>query len=223
MTNESGLAAAILAGGLARRLGGVNKGTLAVGDVPIVDRQLDVLRKVASTVFVVGRDAPAWSARGLAVVADAVPGAGALGGIYTAIVRSPCARTLVVACDLPFLSAAFLRRLDAETDADLVIPRSRRGYEPLCAIYSRACASEMHARLIRGDLQASVLPRGVRVVEIGPEIMDAYDPDGLLFVNVNTPHDYERAKGAVTVMQGQSEDRITTDPPTDVPAARSRR
>src|SRR5688500_18944451 len=85
MTNESGLAAAILAGGQARRLGGVNKGTLALGDSQIVDRQLAALRTVASTVFVVGRDSPAWSARGLPVVADDVPGAGALGGIYTAI------------------------------------------------------------------------------------------------------------------------------------------
>jgi molybdopterin-guanine dinucleotide biosynthesis protein A len=197
MTNESGLAAAILAGGQARRLGGVNKGTLTVGDSQIVDRQLAALRTVASTVFVVGRDSPAWSARGLAVVADDVPGAGALGGIYTAIVRSPCARTLVVACDLPFLSAAFLRRLDAERDADLVIPRSRRGYEPLCAIYSRACAADIHGRITRGALQASVLPQGVRVVELGLEVIATYDPEGLLFVNVNTPHDYERAKSAI--------------------------
>jgi molybdopterin-guanine dinucleotide biosynthesis protein A len=223
MTNQCGLAAAILAGGQARRLGGVNKGTLAVGDSQIVDRQLDVLRKVASTVFVVGRDSPAWSARGLTVVADAVPGAGALGGIYTAIVRSPCARTLVVACDLPFLSAGFLRRLDAETGADLVIPKSRRGYEPLCAIYSRACAGDIHARITRGALQASVLPKGVHVVEIGPEILAAYDPEGLLFVNVNTPHDYERAKSAITAMPELFEDRITTDPPPDGPASRTRR
>ena len=48
---------------------------------------------------------PAWSARGLTVVPDDIPGMGALGGIYTAIVHSPCDRTLVVACDMPFLSA----------------------------------------------------------------------------------------------------------------------
>ena len=220
MTNESGLAAAILAGGQARRLGGVNKGTLAIGDAQIVDRQLDALRKVASTVFVVGRDDPAWSARGLTVVPDDIPGAGALGGIYTAIVRSPCARTLVVACDLPFLSAAFLRRLAGEDGADLVIPRSARGYEPLCAIYSRACAADIHARITRGALQASVLPRGVRVIELGPGILATYDPEGLLFVNVNTPHDYERAKRLIEWKTEPTQDRITTDrrrtnPPQD--------
>jgi molybdopterin-guanine dinucleotide biosynthesis protein A len=211
MTNEGRLAAAILAGGQARRLGGVNKGMLTVGASPIVDRQLDALRNVASTVFVVGRESPAWSDRGLAVVPDDIPGAGVLGGIYTAIVRSPCARTLVVACDLPFVSAAFLHRLNAEADADLVIPRTRGGYQPLCAIYSLACAADIHARIIRGELKASVLPLGVRVVEVGPEITATYDPEGLLFVNVNTPHDYERAKRAIEMEPEQSEDRITTD------------
>ncbi|MEP6919107.1 MAG: molybdenum cofactor guanylyltransferase [Acidobacteriota bacterium] len=211
MTNESGLAAAILAGGQARRLGGVNKGTLAIGDSPIVDRQLEALRQVASTVFVVGAAAPAWSARRLDVVPDDLPGAGALGGIYTAIQRSPCARTLVVACDLPFLSAAFLQRMADERDADLVIPRSARGYEPLCAVYSRACAADIHARISRGAFKASVLPRGVRVVELGPDIIATYDPEGLIFVNVNTPHDYERAKGAIELNPEQSKDRITTD------------
>jgi GTP:adenosylcobinamide-phosphate guanylyltransferase len=48
--------------------------------------------------------------------------------------------------------------------------------------------------LTRGELEASRLPDGVRVAEVGPETVAAYDPDGLLFVNVNTPHDYERAK-----------------------------
>ena len=194
MTVGRGLAAAILAGGRARRMGGANKGALAIGSRAIVDRQLDVLRSVASAVFVVGRDDPEWTRRGLRVVPDEIAGAGALGGIYTAIVRSPCDRTLVVGCDMPFLSAAFLDRLAAE-EADVVMPRSARGLEPLCAIYSKACAPGMRERIDAGALQAAMLPQDVRVAEIGPGIVAAYDPNDVIFVNVNTPHDYERAKG----------------------------
>ena len=58
-------------------------------------------------------------------------GAGPLGGIYTALTASPRARTLIVACDLPYLSLPLLQRLAAPSDADLVIPRTERGYEPL--------------------------------------------------------------------------------------------
>ena len=166
----------------------MNKGTLVVGRTAIIDRQLDTLREVARDVFVVGRDDVAWTSRGLRVIPDDIPDAGPLGGIYTAIVRSPCERTLVVACDMPFLSTVLLRRLAAVNDADVVIPRHARGSEPLCAIYSRACASDIRDRLARGMNEASRLPVGVT---------GDGDRRGQrsFFVNVNTPHDYERAKG----------------------------
>lgn len=188
MTNAPALAAAILTGGHARRLGGVNKGTLTVGTTAIVDRQLDALRALAAEVFVVGREDPAWTARGLRVVGDEIPDAGPLGGIYTAIRHSPCDRTLVVACDMPFLSAGFLQRLVDVADADLVIARSERGYEPLCAIYSRRCEADIHDRLVRGEYEAWRRPQGIRVAEVSVG-------SDLSVVNVNTPHDYERAKG----------------------------
>ena len=215
MKQQRTLAAAILAGGRARRLGHVNKGTLSLGRTEIIDRQLLALRDVASRVFVVGTESEAWTARGLDVVPDEIPGAGALGGIYTAIVRSPCDRTLVLACDMPFVSAAFLGRLAAEDAADAVIPHGHRGYEPLCAIYSRSCAPEIRARLDRGERQASVPPSGVRVVEIGPEIISKYDPHELIFMNVNTPHDYERARERLDLSfdsnHESTEDRITSE------------
>ena len=209
MMNDRALAAAILTGGRARRFGGADKGALDVGGLRILDRQLEVLRRVASTVFVVGAESEAWRARGLRAVPDEIPGAGSLGGIYSAIVQSPGDRTLVVACDMPFLSADLFERM-AGTDADLVIPRSRNGLEPLCAIYSKACAADIRGRILRGELQASTLPQHVRIAEMGPDVLAAYDPGGLLFVNVNTPHDYERAKTLVELKREPKEDRITT-------------
>lgn len=211
MADARPLAAAILAGGQARRLGGANKAALEIGGIRIFDRQCDLLHQITTTVFVVGGREGPWIDKGIPVVPDDIPGAGALGGIYTAIRASPCERTLVVGCDMPFLSVAFLRRLAAVADADLVIPRSRRGYEPLCALYGKACAPDIRARLDRRALEASALPQGVRVAEIGPEVIAAYDPDGLLFVNVNTPHDYARAKGLIELKSKPTEDRITTD------------
>jgi hypothetical protein len=86
-----------------------------------------------------------------------------------------------------------------------VIPRTTRGYEPLCA---RTCAEPIRVRLERSDLVASVLPEGVRVAEIGPEALAVYDPDGLPCVNVNTPHDYERARELGERNLETSRDRI---------------
>ena len=201
------LAAAILTGGRASRMGGVRKATLSIGGAPIIERQLDILRQVADPVFLVtSADATAVDAD-LTVVRDEFPDHGSLGGIYTAILRSPHDRTLVVACDMPFLKRPLLEHM-AGLDADLVIPRTIRGYEPLCAVYTRTCLASIRARLERRELEASRLPEGVRVIEIGPETLAAYDPDGLLFMNVNTPHDYERAKEMVEERLKTLRDRI---------------
>jgi molybdopterin-guanine dinucleotide biosynthesis protein A len=202
-------AAAILTGGRAVRMGGARKASLIVGGVRIIDRQVAVLRQVAHPVFLV-TSATSPADADLTIVRDRYPGCGALGGIYTAIVDSPRERTFVVACDLPFLSAPLLEHMQS-IEADLVIPRTARGYEPLCALYARACAEPIRIRLERGDFVASVLPEGMRVAEIGPEALAMYDPDGLLCVNVNTPHDYERARELGEGNVKTSRDRIMDD------------
>jgi molybdopterin-guanine dinucleotide biosynthesis protein A len=202
---RSSCTAAILAGGQARRLGGVDKSALVIGNARIIDRQLAVLQQVADRVFIVGGDAercrslditvqgrgptPAW------VVPDLVPGAGALGGIYTAVTASPDEQTLVIACDLPCLTALFLRHLVAAgRESDLAIPRTDDGYQPLCASYSRACLEPIRRRIETGSLKAADLVHDVRVREIGPDEIARFDPAGTLFLNINTPDDYARAR-----------------------------
>jgi molybdenum cofactor guanylyltransferase len=192
-------------------MGGLNKAGLHVGSLRIIDRQLAVLRRFTDPVFVVAPDESAFREPGIRVVADLEPGAGALGGIYTAILSSPHDRTLVVACDMPFLDARLIERLVAPSDADLVVPHPPGGYEPLCATYARRCADAIHARIKRRELKAVDVVRDVTVEEIGPDLLATYDPHGVLFTNVNTPHDYERALELVEREPGQREDRIMND------------
>jgi len=203
------VAAAILAGGKARRLGGAIKSMLPIGGVRIIDRQLAALSQVADPIFVVANDPAPFASLGLTIVSDVMPGHGALGGIYSAIVRSPRERTLIVAGDLPGLSVPLLERLVRPSEAEIVVPCGPRGYEPLCAVYAASSAAPIRRRLEAGDLKASVMPPGVRVEVIGPEDLAAYDPDGLLFVNVNTPHEYERARALIEGMPQRPGDRIT--------------
>jgi len=198
------VAAAILAGGGARRFAGTNKSALQIGHHTILDRQIALLRQVADPVFVVSsRDDVGRDGGGVAVVPDALHGAGPLGGIYSAIIASPHQRTIVVACDMPFLTVELLRLLARDTTAELVIPRSERGYEPLCAAWSATCAEPIRRRIERGALTAALLVEELRVEEIGPDLLAACDPHGLLFVNVNTPHDYERARDLNRIARGK--------------------
>lgn len=205
---SSPVAAAILAGGRARRMGGSNKAALRVGDRRIVDRQLAVLRQVADPIIAVASPGDTFADLGLRVVGDAIPGAGALGGIYSALIASPHPRILVVGCDLPFLTLPLLQRLTQPSDADVVMPRTERGYEPLCATWGAACAAVIRRRIERGILKAALVVEELRVEEIGPEALASCDPHGLLFVNVNTPHDYERAQELSRLESKPSQDRI---------------
>ena len=79
---------------------------------------------------------------------------------------------------------------------------------PLCAVYSEACAAPIHDGSTRARSGRSA-PEGVHVEEIGPEMLDAYDPHGLLFVNVNTPRDYQRARNLLETMPQWRRERIT--------------
>lgn len=198
-THEPDLTAAILAGGRAHRMGGADKSTLVLGSERIIDRQLATLEAVADTILIVGGAPERFNYPGVREVPDIVQASGALGGICSALAASSHAWTLVVACDMPFLSIPLLRALAARRSpaVDVVMPRTGDGLQPLCAVYSERCAVALRARIGRGLLKASAIVEDVRVEEVGPDEVAAYDPDGLMFVNVNTPHDYERAKEVV--------------------------
>jgi len=187
--------AAILAGGQARRFGGRDKTALMVGNVSILDRQLSVLTGLADRVLLVTGDSEPFHGRGLEVVADRVPHAGALGGIYTALSAAQSDQVLVLACDLPFVSAVFLRYLAglARPGYGAVVPRSADGLQPLCAVYSRSLAERFGECIASGRLKIVDALEAVPVREIGPAEIAAVDANENLFLNVNTPGDLARA------------------------------
>ena len=191
-------AAAILAGGRASRLHGADKSALQVGGRPILARQLEALDGLVDEVFVVG-GAPAPGLPAVERIADRAPGHGPLGGIQAALHRAGAAAcTLIVACDLPFLSRPFLahllaRALDREHDVDVVVPQRHDRLHPLCAAYNRRVREAVDRRVDAGLLTVQALFDELRVDVVGPEAMAAFDPDGVLLWNVNTPEEYERA------------------------------
>jgi molybdopterin-guanine dinucleotide biosynthesis protein A len=189
---------AILAGGRARRLGGLNKAGLILqpGGASVLDRQLARLRRVVDRTIIIANDAERFGGSGVPVIPDIVPDGGALGGLYTAVHAAGTERTLVVACDMPFVSERLLAHLvSVGGSVDIAVPRTARGYEPLCATYSRRSASELR-RLIderRFRLSDVALIPGLNVHEVGRDELEAFGPEEVLFFNLNTPDDYVRA------------------------------
>jgi molybdopterin-guanine dinucleotide biosynthesis protein A len=194
--SEAGWTAAILAGGESRRLGTRHKARLRLGGASVLDRQLALLGKVVGRTIIIADDQEVYGGYGVPVVADLAPHRGALGGLYTAVQAAGTDRTLVIACDMPFLTEPLVAYLvEAGRAVDIAIPRTSRGYEPLCATYSRRTAAEL-LRLIEEKqfkLSEVALIPGLIVREIGPEELAPFGPADVLFFNINTPDDYARA------------------------------
>lgn len=190
---------ALLAGGASRRFG-APKALAEIGGRPVIERVREALAEATDRVVLIAPEG-AFPSLELPGRPDRVPGAGPLGGIHTALQwaeEEGRAGALCVACDLPFLSAALLRRLveqASEPEAEAVVPESAgcRGVEPLCAVYSVAALPEIEARLLRGEHGMAALLDALRTARLPlAEVRRFGDPE-ILFLNVNTPEDHRRA------------------------------
>lgn len=130
------------------------------------------------------------------VVEDAVPGQGPLGGIAAALGTSGARWNLIVACDLPFLTSdflAFLLTMAHREASQAVVPAVDGCRHPLCAVFDRACRGVVEEVLAAGERKFGALLAALRVREITPAEWKPFDARGLLFHNVNTGTDLERA------------------------------
>jgi molybdopterin-guanine dinucleotide biosynthesis protein A len=186
--------AAILAGGRSRRLGGCDKALLPLGGARIVDRLAEALAPLVIRVLIVSNRPDAHARFGWPVVRDRTAGLGVLGGLDAALHGSRAAGVLLVACDLPFLTTPFLARLQAlASDAAVAVPRGRDGRHALVAAVTRRCHPIIERCLREGQLQFREFLREVPVVELQMPDLAAFDPDGRLLLNINTPHAYAQA------------------------------
>lgn len=160
----SGAAGAILAGGRARRLGGLAKGLQPVDGARIADRVVAALAEVADEIILVGAPAAvAGELPRLRVVDDEAPGAGPLGAIITAL-HATRRDTVIVGWDMPFLTAKQLRPLlAAPNDAEAVIWEVEGRMEPLCGLYRAAAAGVLAEAFAEGERSPREALRRLRV------------------------------------------------------------
>ena len=189
------ISAAILAGGKNARMGRKNKAFLEMDGRSFLARTLESLRPIFDEIMVIGHDVQGYGRFGVPVHPDLRPGNGSLGGILTALARSSGERTFCVACDMPFLSPAIVRRLVEKSAAgwEAVLPRLSMGVEPLCAVYSTSLIPVIEGLLDSGERRVRRALDESRTCYVEEEELRLLDPDLLTFVNINTPDDLTRA------------------------------
>lgn len=186
----------ILAGGRARRLGGREKWQLRVGGLTVLERQLAAFHAVGVPVALVvdrpGRvlDPPC------PIIVDRWPGTGPLGGLATALAEPGAAPVIALACDLPFITPAFLALLMASLeDHDAAVPRDGDRWHPLAAAYATRAGRVFAEAIERGDRAIWRTLGALDVVTLDRGVLGAVDPGGRLLVNFNTPADLEALGG----------------------------
>ena len=188
----------ILAGGLARRMGGGDKGLNEVGGRTILDRVIERLRPQCEELILNANGDPArFKGTGLLVVADTIPDfAGPLAGVLAALDwaaenRPDLAWVASAAADTPFLPRDFVRRLHAAREASglpLACARSAGRSHPVDALWPVQLREDLRAALVSGERKVGRWTARHGMAEA--EWADAIDP----FFNVNAPEDLDEAQ-----------------------------
>jgi molybdopterin-guanine dinucleotide biosynthesis protein A len=201
---NSAVLGAIIAGGRSTRYG-EPKALATVAGARIIDRVMDALCSVTPDCVTIANTPEIACATPLPSRPDAVRDAGALGGIYTALLwarEEARSGILAVACDMPFLSAPLLADLLERAypvdraGPDVVVPESggRRAIEPLCAWYGTSCLDAVTAAVQRGDYRMIGFHEDVRTERVPLFDVRRFGDPEVLFLNVNTREDRELAE-----------------------------
>jgi molybdopterin-guanine dinucleotide biosynthesis protein A len=174
----------VLTGGASRRMGR-DKALLPLGRTTMVEQIAATVRSAAGNVTLIGQ-VHKYAHLGLPVVPDEIENCGPLGGLYTALRVTTADWNIVVACDMPHVTEAFLTELlrAAEiANADCLVPEMNGKIDPLCAVYHArvvtAAESAIHRKLFKMQDFVSTLRASRWPV-----------PDPRPLQNVNTPAEW---------------------------------
>jgi molybdenum cofactor guanylyltransferase len=199
MTTEAPLGL-VLAGGLARRMGGGDKAHIRIGGATILQRVLATLTPQCTGVILNANGDPArFADTGLPVVPDSVadfpgPLAGILAGLEWAAAHRPDVADIVsVPGDCPFLPDDLVARLEAARQAaqvPLACARSGEWRHPVVALWRVALRDDLRLALVKEDLRKIELWTARHGIAIADWPAAPVDP----FFNVNTPEDVAEAE-----------------------------
>lgn len=186
----------ILAGGLSTRFSGRNKAFIEIGGIRILDRLNALYRKLFDEIILVTNHPHLYVDWDMTIVTDIFQVRSSLTGVHAGLHAATHPHAFFAACDTPFLNAGLvaelLRRI--EPRFDVVIPKTREGFEPLCAVYSKRCLIPMERSILKGDFKIARLFNKLKVRTLSEKVVQMHDPEKISFFNINRPEDFEKAQ-----------------------------
>ena len=191
-----GCTGVILAGGQNKRFDGRNKAFITIGGQRIIDRLLEVYDQLFDQTVVVTNQPTAYMDVPALIVSDHYSVRSSLNGLHAGLFAAAYEYAFVTACDTPFVNLSLVRHLrdSIESRADIIIPETSAGYEPMFAVYRKTCLPAMAWQLENDLLKIQGLFRKVRVKTVPESDLRAIDPELVSFFNINTPEDLAKAR-----------------------------
>jgi molybdenum cofactor guanylyltransferase len=185
--------AVVLTGGKSSRMGRP-KALLPFDDEPLIAHIVRRLSRVFAEIVVVAAPDQELPPLAAALVRDDIAYQGPVSGIYHGLKAAHKEVCFVTSCDAPFLNLMLISHLVSQiSDWDVVVPFWEERFQPLHAVYRRSVVALLHEQLERSDLRPISLYPKVRTREIYEDEVRRFDPEGLSFLNMNTPQDYQAA------------------------------
>ncbi len=197
------VSAVILTGGKSSRMGQA-KALLLFDGEPLIVHIVRTLKRLFTDIVVVAapeQELPplrpgSGQALPVTLVRDKVAYQGPVGGICYGLKAAGREICFVTSCDVPFLNLSLISHLISEiSNVDVVVPFWQERFQPLFAVYRRSVAPLLQEQLERGELRPISLYEKVRTREVLEDELRRFDPEGLSFLNMNTPEDYQSALG----------------------------
>jgi len=190
------LSLAILAGGRSRRMG-QDKALVPFRGQPLILHTIGQVRSLSDDILVIANQPADYSFLDLPIFRDVVPGCGPLGGIFSALRNARHPLVAILGCDMPFASLPLFEyecELLRRTGADVIVPSSPQGLEPLHSIYrSAACLPAIQAALDQGERRIISWFPEVKVETVSAEETRKFSPGFQAFINLNTPDEFLQA------------------------------
>ena len=185
--------AVILTGGKSSRMGRP-KALLPFAGEPLIAHVVRKLKRIFAEAVVVAAPEQELPTLPVTLVRDEVAYQGPVSGIYHGLKASTREACFVTSCDAPFLNLQLISGLVSQlSDFDVVVPYWQERFQPLHAVYRRHVFPLLREQLNRGELRPISLYSKVRTREIQEEEIRRLDPEGLSFLNMNSPEDYREA------------------------------
>jgi molybdopterin-guanine dinucleotide biosynthesis protein A len=180
----------VLAGGLGRRMGGVDKGLQLLHGKPMIEHVLARLApQVGEIVINANQNLDRYGSLGYRVVSDRVSGfAGPLAGLHAGLGAIAHPLGVTVPCDSPFLPSDLVERLHKSLgDNDLAVAKTGDQAHPVFALVRKTVNSNLEAFLGSGGRKIDAWYSSLRVVEV------SFDDEADAFRNINTLEELGRA------------------------------